>query len=299
MFNFKKNTLLTISFLFFTQSVLADSEIDWANRPGVEGKREVTAKYHWVGKLRNMNEVHTSCAVWIYRHGIAITAKHCIGVMPGDAVSAGDEAEYNSSSDNLLKNNFLDKKYLEFDLSENEKITISKDASEMSVHLDTGDNDLAYILYDPIVTKGKIDLAHVDIKLEKMNEGQELSLIGFPQPQPSGRVDRVISTECRATGSSGRVTQTEKRTGYIGILEDTTCSGWWGVSGGPVFTEAEDGKITIYGLVTHTFDENEYGMIDVHTLKEDSLGTSAAINMSSLSLNEDLGSVIKDINSKY
>ena len=194
-----------------------------------------------------------TCSGTIIKHGVMLTAKHCFGGRP-----------YNESS--ILSWSV----HLPLPASAGQGSILIAGANLKKIILDSGDNDIAYILYDPKATQGVIS---VEVKSfsskDDLKPNPAAKVIGFPsQEMLYSKTPRVVAENCIFTGLFG------KTPGYQGALAGTNCGAYWGVSGGPVFIEdlATHRFTKIVGVVAHTFAINKDGSIDTAKIQRDHFG---------------------------
>ncbi len=236
-------------------------------RPGVEGSRIATNALNWIGQLKGSGTIF--CTAWIIKHGIAVTAKHCFS---------------HQGLDVALANQYMTILSMDFTDQNNSVITVRPG----SIIFDEGNNDIAFLIYDKSLTETKITFEH-ELSLLPIGENSEVSIAGFPHPT----FQKVISQKCRTTGVQKGFPPMEKDPGYIGIFEDTTCAGWFGVSGGPVFLfDPTKNKTTLYGVVTHTFDVLANGEPDPQFFRVDQFGDHSTTMYSPLASSQNLLSLL-------
>lgn len=136
-----------------------------------------------------------SCSGTIIRHGVFLTAKHCFGERP-----------YTGS--NILSWS------LHFPLpsSAGQRSILVAGLKLKKIVMDSGDNDIAYILYEPETTQGRLP---IDLTSFSSNEDLKLNplakVIGFPsQEMMLSKTPRVVAEDCHFTGGFG------KSPGYCG-----------------------------------------------------------------------------------
>lgn len=194
-----------------------------------------------------------TCSGTILRHGVFLTAKHCF-----------EGRTYTES--NILSWS------LHFPLPSpgGQRSILVAGPKLKKIVMDSGDNDIAYILYDPLITRDRlsIDLTSYSSKSDlKLNPSAKI--IGFPsQEMMFSKTPRVVTEDCQFTGISA------KSPGYQGMLAGTNCGAYWGVSGGPVFVkDSTTNKYTkLAGVVTHTFAIDKDGSIDQSKIQKDQFG---------------------------
>lgn len=215
-----------------------------------------------------------TCSGTLIKHGVILTAKHCFAGRP-----------YKGS--NILSWS------LHFPLSstERQRSILVAGPKLKKIIMDSGENDIAYILYDPATTQDQlpIDLTGFSSK-EDLKPNPATKVIGFPhQEMMYSRTPRVVSEDCSFTGFFG------KSPGYQGVLAGTNCGAYWGVSGGPVFIQdLNTNKFTkIVGVVTHTFSIDKDGSVDQAKIQKDLYGKYVNdTNVSPLSDASSLNSIL-------
>ncbi len=194
-----------------------------------------------------------SCSGTILRHGVFLTAKHCFERRPY-----------------IESNIFSWSLHFPLPSSAGQRSILVAGPKLKKIVMDSGDNDIAYILYDPETTKDRLP---IDVTGFSSNEDLKLDpsakVIGFPSQEIMfSKTPRVVTEDCRFTGVFG------KSPGYQGTLAGTNCGAYWGVSGGPVFIkDSNTNKYTkLVGVVTHTFAINKDGSIDQSKIQKDQFG---------------------------
>ena len=112
-----------------------------------------------------------------------------------------------------------------------------------------------------------------------------------------GTARRFLSSGCKFTGKNGYIPAMQNDPGYDGLFYDTTCPGWWGNSGGPVYKIDSEGNPTdLVGVVTHTFDVTSDGSLDTSKEGKDDFGTYiASTAISTFSLATQLDAMISQV----
>lgn len=144
-----------------------------------------------------------------------------------------------------------------------------------SIILEDKASDIAYVLYDPKETLGAINIEFTNFVKELPKTGDPLVIVGFPaQEDIKNGTLKVISESCQFTGTSGIVPPSPDSTQIDGTVYGTNCGGYWGVSGGPVFSvESATGLFTkLVGVVSHTFALLQDGSLDQTKIKLDKYG---------------------------
>ena len=81
---------------------------------------------------------------------------------------------------------------------------------------------------------------------------------------------------------------------YGGDLYDTTCKAWMVISGGAVFGDRDaDGKVPVYGVVTHSFDVGLDGKPYRQYVGQDGHGMYGTTNFSPFSEAKDLKAILQ------
>ncbi|MBL6990343.1 MAG: trypsin-like serine protease [Bacteriovoracaceae bacterium] len=249
-----------------------------SNRPGVQGVRQIAGKeYAWVGQLFLRNT--PSCTAWFIAPGILATAKHCFG--------------NNYSSRDARRNNIT------VHFSKTDRIIQRGDRKVVRIKeviWDDGENDIAFLRYNPDELSSFFDVK-ITIAQLLPEDLSSLIVVGFPAPsQGSFSRDylRVISSDCYGTDYQGHFPSTSFDQGYDGLLIDTTCKAWRGVSGGPIGKRVSDKEFVIYGVVTHTFDVYNDGSLNMRFIERDQFGQHGTTNFSPFSESVNLSTVYTD-----
>ncbi len=171
--------------------------------------------------------------------------------------------------------------FSESDVVDSSRAVIISGSDVKEVIADDASNDIAYILYRPEVTRAHsfIDTISPDLNTEHQADLPAMTT-GFPDASVFGlenSYSRIVSENCKTTNQKGLVT------GYDGVLYGTTCEGWFGNSGGPVFImQHPRGGFEWVGVLTHTFED-----IDRNpsvAVRNDAFGKYSSINYSSFTL---------------
>lgn len=237
---------------FFRGAVIVGALLSGVQIANADSKRiDGSSSYDSVGLIA-FNGAPT-CSGTLIKHGVILTAKHCFGERP-----------YKGS--NILSWS------LHFPLpsKEGQRSILVAGPKLKKVIMDSGENDIAYFLYDPAATEYRlpIDLTGFSSK-EDLKLNPDAKVIGFPsQEMMYSNTPRVVAEDCHFTGFFG------KSPGYQGVLAGTNCGAYWGVSGGPVFIQdLTTNKFTkLVGVVTHTFAIDKEGSIDPTKIQKDSFG---------------------------
>ena len=213
------------------------------------------------------------CSGTIIKHGVFLTAKHCFS----GRQFGGDGLKHFSLA------------FITRNDSPEHPFIVSSDEI-VRIFPDEGFNDLAYILYKPGATIGKVNLAITATNFSNFEDGITGAMfVGFPTvsfkfPQ------KVLSQSCSLGEISGRYRKFPKSLHYRGDLIDTTCPAYYGNSGGPVLAiklmSTESGLKTtldIIGVVAHTFnDETKTQKDDIGTFVDNAnfspLGDAKSLN---------------------
>lgn len=234
-------------------------------------------QYPSVGLIKYQGSI--SCAAFILKHGVIATAKHCF-------------THHDVTPENFDLNKvriLLPKTGGNVDF-QNLELT-GEDIYKLV--LDSGSNDIAYILYNRNKTKDEIDLTKFQLNdQDDVENGTEIFRAGFPQGTDTV-FDKVITSGCSFTGKTGFFEPTITDPGYEGMLFDTDCPAWFGDSGGPVFshgTDIEGNKvIIIHGVLSHTFEVDFVGDLMTDAIMRDDIGEYVRTSMfSPFSLTKDL-----------
>ncbi|MBL6991737.1 MAG: trypsin-like serine protease [Bacteriovoracaceae bacterium] len=207
----------------------------------------------------------TACTVSLIKHGMLITAKHCFThqgfASENEVLPQHLEIFFTTGSDQF----------------EDFKVLIKQQSIE-KVIFDRGENDLAYIVYDPKQTQNLVHLPEIEFySSQVVAVGTALTLVGAQPRQlyrdiytPSN-FQKVKTIHCSRSNKQGKIPPIGRHNGYEGMLYGTNCPGWFGNSGGPFYILEED-KLVLVGVLTHTFDLLENGDVDPYTLYRDEFG---------------------------
>lgn len=207
------------------------------------------------------------CSGMILKHGVFATAKHCF---KSETTTALELLKYSLGFT------------LDGIVDESPTDVIVKGAELRELRFDGEGNDIAYFIYVASATEGKVtipDFSHLE---EVPTVGADLALVGFPSY--SDKVKRKIMTlGCQRLDREGVLESPLPKDPvvYDGKVFDTDCGAWFGNSGGPVFSGTLEGsaKFTpngVAGVVTHTFDVDEEGVILKSAMAEDAFGAFVA-----------------------
>ena len=210
----------------------------------------VKEEFPFVGTLPSLG---IKCSAFILKHGVLISAKHCF--------SHFDIYPENFESSNLK---------VSFNLGS----TVLAEFSE--VVFDRGENDLAYIIYNPELTNGSIDLSGIDPRW-KIDKELDIFRIGFPG-EGIYENEKVLTGGCKYLGDKDFFPPKITDPGYEGVLFNTTCKAWHGDSGGPVMREFK-GKLHILGVLSHTFEIDYAGRIKDEAMGDDFIGPFVKTSM--------------------
>jgi S1-C subfamily serine protease len=219
-------------------------------------RSESGSRYPSVGVI--LKNGRQSCTGTMVDHGLIITAKHCFD-FPVDKASVS-----------VL--------FSESDLLDPASSVKINNRDVVDVVADDDSNDIAYVLYRPEATRqaGFLEAMNPESKI-KADAGLSALSIGFPDARNLGigdRYRRVASENCQTTDQQGTVQ------GYDGTLLGTTCEGWFGNSGGPVFAMVHPRSgYQWVGVLTHTFESID-DPSNTSALKNDRFGSWASINYS-------------------
>jgi len=159
-----------------------------------------------VGLMRYKGDI--SCAVFVVRHGVAVTAKHCFD-------------HYGINEDNFSPQDLsmsFPKKGGNVDFLN----TLVEGDDVVKLILDRGENDIAYIIYNRNKTINEFRLDGFKVNdYAEIEEGTEVFRAGFPMGHNTV-FDKVITSGCTFTGDSGHFDAMVMDKGYEGLLFDTT-----------------------------------------------------------------------------
>jgi hypothetical protein len=215
---------------------------------------EAESNFFAVGLVTYEN-IHR-CTATIVKHGVALTAKHCF------QANEIEESNLRKIDLNFRHANDLDSAPVFVRGNHIKKIVF-----------DGPSNDIAYILYEPSATSRlKLDLPLAE-RPSSPNKDATTAIVGYPVEE---RIDpqfpKVTSKDCSFTGKSDHIDPSENDNGYDGLLFETTCEGWSGMSGGPTLGFGPSGNAEVIGVVTHTFHLTATGEIDENHIKTDAFG---------------------------
>ena len=202
------------------------------------GRHPAGAAWPSVGLMTAFDQ----CSGVIVRHGLFLTAKHCVAWTRG--VAKPD-----------LRLSFPAKGT---EGAERDEIHVEKEAIS-AVELVDG-HDLAIIRYDAAVTEKKVPLAVEKVADDRPPVGATLLLISYPSNRTAEPI-RVVSPPCHTKNLFGPMSGALAST-YEGSLLGTDCIAWWGSSGAPVFladADHPDQPLELLGVVSHSFDVDEKG----------------------------------------
>lgn len=232
-------------------------------------------------KFENVGLIHNSgkngCTGTIIKHGVILTAKHCFGSREIGELGASHFSVSFISARYPLTKAFL--------INGNDIKRIVPD---------TGNNDIAYMLYEPKATEEKIDLVVNQIQLSVPSKETPALIIGYPtQTNNPEHLSKIISRNCSFDGVSSEYTQMVLSNQYHGRLYQTSCAGFYGNSGGPVIIRDNLNRLKLIGVVTHTFSVDSFGQILEKRIETDPFGQYIAdANVSLLSDAKSLSNVL-------
>jgi hypothetical protein len=199
----------------------------------------------FVGKIKFPNH---SCSGFIVKHGLLVTAKHCFNhfdINPDNFNPKGTSVTFPGNKSKVVINS-IDK-----------------------LIFDSGENDIAYLTYDPSQTLDLINLG--DFKISKdIDFDLDIFRAGFSGEETYSS-DRILTQGCKFNKKKGHFPAMVTDPGYEGLLFDTECPAWFGDSGGPVIT-LQEGKLVIVGILSHTFEVDFAGEIPPESIERDSFG---------------------------
>lgn len=113
-------------------------------------------------------------------------------------------------------------------------------------------NDIAYVLYEPSATSRlKLDLSPVATPVPPAKDAAT-AIVGFPvEESVAPQFPKVVSKDCSFTGRSDFIQASENDTSYDGRLFETSCDGWWGMSGGRALGFGNPETPEIIGVTTY------------------------------------------------
>lgn len=188
------------------------------------------------------------CSGFLAKHGLLVTAKHCFshyGEHPDTFSSKGIKVVFPSADSEVV-------------------IT-----SIERLMFDSGENDIAYLVYNPEQTSNQITLGN--FYFSKDIEGDfDIYRAGFSGEEEFVNT-RILTKGCRFNQKTGYFPARITDPGYDGLLLDTECPAWFGDSGGPVIYKSED-KFVIVGILSHTFEVDYAGNIPLEAIERDIFG---------------------------
>ena len=221
--------------------LLLDERLPAAPAPQAMRFFENTIQYEFVGKLFDQDDFR--CTIFILKHGVAATAKHCI------------DRSWPINNSGNTQYSFLS---MEFPKASGGRIRVDG-MSITGVYKDSGPNDLAYFIYDAKATDGKIQVPILHFMREAhayTKTTEALFTVGFALPTKIQNLRRLQSRACAFNGEAREMSDPR----YQGLLYGATCPGSWGASGSPIFSAgAESGSLNLWGVLTHTFTTNLSG----------------------------------------
>jgi len=232
--------------------------------------QRVTAdsRYASVGLLAFQNL--QKCTATVISPTVAITAKHCF--------AAGE-----------ITPSRLSKWSLHFPTEAGYPALTVRDIR--AVIFDDAKNDIAFVIFSR-----RTDERFKNVFATSTSSpvgGQLVSMVGFPSRVELSQPVRVLSQNCNFTGKSDEIRSAHQGTSYDGLLFETTCPGWWAMSGGPVFVETNK-KLAISGVITHTFHLTPEGSPDESFIAQDQFGKYVPdVVISPLSLSKRLNEVLR------
>lgn len=217
-------------------------------------RNDANNSYFSVGLVTYQN-IHR-CTATVIKPGVALTAKHCF--------------QLKEIEEKNIRNVALSFPHA----SEEDKEPLFVRGTQIKkIVFDGPTSDIAYILYSPQATSRlKIDLS-LGQSAGEPKKDSAAAIIGFPVEETvSPKFPKVVSKDCVFTGRSDYIRRTPNDSGYDGLLHETTCEGWWGMSGGPALGLESTGQMRVMGVVTHTFHLTPDGDIDGGHIKHDAFG---------------------------
>lgn len=199
----------------------------------------------FVGQIKFPNG---KCSGFIVKHGLLVTAKHCFTHFDVDA------------------QNFSAKGTTVFFPAKNGGVLIN---SVRKLLFDSGENDIAYLTYNPALTVDKIELGKFEVPHD-LDLEQDIFRAGF-SGEESYSGDRILVNGCKFSKKTGYFPPMVTDPGYEGLLYDSECPAWYGDSGGPVISMI-DGKYYLLGVLSHTFEVDFAGEIPDEAIEHDTIG---------------------------
>lgn len=205
------------------------------------GTRQATgSEFSWVGGVRRTSLsvpdfTANGCSGAFMRHGLFITAKHCVEDYPLDLWELSlvfvHDGKFDSDS------------------------PLAVDADEIDAIISDPHSDIAAITYNPEITEHLFEIPEIRLATGPPDDTDSLLLIGIPDPtrydENLERV-RLLASDCYTTG---RV-DTYRTYEHHGRQYETTCPGWGGVSGAPFLTPDGDGYL-FYGVGSHGLTDDD------------------------------------------
>lgn len=192
---------------------------------------------------------HFTCALFMAHPGVLVTAKHCF-------------IHHDVTPENIIL------EHLRINFKDNQ----GKNDDEFRPQIkelvfDSGENDIAYLIFKSNNTQLDFDTKKLNINLDPIPNNIEVLHVGYPSGDK-----RVVSFECHFFGETDYFSPRITDPGYEGILLNTDCPAWYGDSGGPVFSIDEDDRVQIWGVLSHTFDVDMFGDLLEDRISEDNFG---------------------------
>lgn len=208
------------------------------------------------------------CTFTILKHGVLLTARHCI-----------------AHQDNFSIKNLT--------ITFHDSLVISGD-DVLDIKLDSAENDFAYVYYDGFKTSGKINLPKIIISDTELKDTEIVEMPGYPNSKDiSQKRLGIVSKNCKTTGKKAYFPPMPADPGYLGLLTEMDCPAFMGQSGSPILlsrtNEQGEMETILFGVLTHTFSIIPDGSVDKSKALTDDIGPYLPTsNFSPTTLSEDI-----------
>ena len=138
-------------------------------------------------------ESKPTCTATIYRHGVLITARHCLEFLFAKSLDSQGENQHFT--------------FLNVDFKNSVRID---GLSIYQVIFDSPQNDFAYLIYDKSITENRIELPKIKLasSANQIEGSKDLINIGFPLPKKVRQIKKLVSKPCQLDGRKGSIQST-------------------------------------------------------------------------------------------